>query len=131
MDKHLMHAVQGGGVATERGKGRSDSRPAESRSLPSRTGLRMTPQHLLVSYYTLRYMKSRDCKIKILYALNFCRALQKRMRLDLREFGTRERIDSHLTQPYVHSTDADKKVVANVDAAKSPYGGGDTAAKQA
>lgn len=81
----------------------------------------MTPQHLLVSYYTLRYMKSRDCKIKIMYALNFCRAVQKRLSLDLREFGTRERIDSHLSQPYVHSTDADKKVVTNVNLSKSPY----------
>ena len=75
------------------------------------TGLRSTPHHLLVSYYTLRYMKSRDNKIKILYAMNFNRAVQKRLCLDLREFGTRERVDSHLTQPYVHSTDADKKVI--------------------
>ena len=89
----------------------------------SKTGLRMTPQHLLVSFFTLRYMKTRDNKTKILYALNFCRAVQKRLCLDLREFGTRERIDSHLNQPYVHSTDADKKVVNNVNMSKSPYEG--------
>jgi len=75
MDKHLMDAVQGGGVSTDMGRGRSDARKPENRNLPSRSGLRMTPQHLLVSYYTLRYMKSRDCKIKIMYALNFCRAV--------------------------------------------------------
>lgn len=89
----------------------------------SRSGLRSTPQHLLVSFFTLRYMKSRDNKTKILYALNFCRAVQKRLSLDLREFGTRERIDSHMNQPYVHSTDADKRVVNNVNLSKSPYEG--------
>ena len=89
----------------------------------SRSGLRSTPQHLLVSFFTLRYMKSRDNKTKILYALNFCRAIQKRLSLDLREFGTRERIDSHLNQPYVHSTDTDKKVVTNVNLSKNPYEG--------
>lgn len=68
-------------------------------------------------------MKSRDCKTKILYALNFCRAVQKRLCLDLREFGTRERIDSHLSQPYVHSTDADRKVVTNVNLSKNPFEG--------
>lgn len=62
----------------------------------SRSGLRNIPQHLLVSFFTLRYMRSRDNKTKILYALNFCRAIQKRLSLDLREFGTRERVDSHL-----------------------------------
>ena len=89
----------------------------------SKSGLRLTPQHLLVSYFTLRYMKSRDCKTKILYALNFCRAVQKRLCLDLREFGTRERIDSHLIQPYVHSSDADRKVVTNVNLSKNPFEG--------
>ena len=64
-------------------------------------------------------MKSRDSKTKILYALNFCRAIQKRLSLDLREFGTRERIDSHLQQPYVHSSDADKKITTNVNLVSS------------
>ena len=41
----------------------------------------------------------------------------------MREFGTRERVDSHLNQPYIHSTDADKKVVTNVNLSKSPYDG--------
>jgi len=87
----------------------------------SRSGLRSTPHHLLVSFFTLRYMKSRDNKTKILYALNFNRAIQKRLCLDLREFGTRERVDSHLSQPYIHSTDADKKVITNVNLSKNPY----------
>lgn len=124
MDKHLMNAVQGGGIASQMGEGRSDTLRKNIPMPPvSKTGLRMTPQHLLVSYFTLRYMKSRDNKTKILYALNFCRAIQKRISLDLREFGTRERIDSHLSQPYVHSTDADRKTVTNVNLAKSPFEG--------
>jgi len=124
LDKHLMNAVQGGGIASDMGNGRSEAfRPTETKGIPSRSGLRNTPQHLLVSYFTLRYMKSRDNKTKIMYALNFCRAVQKRLALDLREFGTRERIDSHLTQPYVHSTDADKKVVTNVNLSKNPFDG--------
>ena len=51
----------------------------EKPNLPivSRSGLRTIPQHLLVSFFTLRYMKSRDNKTKILYALNFCRAIQR------------------------------------------------------
>ena len=52
---------------------------------------------MIVAHYTLRYMISRDNKTKILYALNYFRSIQKRISLDLREFGTRERIDSHLT----------------------------------
>ena len=78
MDKHLMHALQGGDVASAVGTGRTENtRPGAKANpaLTSRSGLRSTPQHLLVSFYTLRYMKSRDNKTKILYALNFCRAI--------------------------------------------------------
>ena len=116
-----MNAIQGGGIAAEMGNGRGDLRQQNNSAGMSKTGLRTTPQHLLVSFFTLRYMKSRDNKTKILYALNFCRAVQKRLCLDLREFGTRERIDSHLSQPYVHSTDADRKVVTNVNLSKNPF----------
>ena len=42
-------------------------------------------------------MKSRDYKTKLLYCMNFFRSTQKRMMLDLREFGTRERILGDLT----------------------------------
>ena len=91
-----MHAVQGGGVASDIGNGRDQTlRLAEKQAAMSRSGLRNTAHHLLVSFFTLRYMKSRDNKIKILYALNFARAMQKRLCLDLREFGTRERVDAH------------------------------------
>ncbi len=58
----------------------------------SNLSLRYMPQHLITAYYILRHMKSRDYKIKLLYCLNYFRSIQKRMVLDLREFGTRERI---------------------------------------
>jgi len=70
--------------------------------------MKFLPAHLIVSYYTLRFMKSRDAKTRILYALNFFRAIQKRLSLDLREFGTRERVDSHLVQPFTYPTEANK-----------------------
>ena len=76
IDKHLLGAVQGEGIASDEGKGRNESMRAGDRQAPiSRSGLRSTPQHLLVSFFTLRYMKTRDNKTKILYALNFARAI--------------------------------------------------------
>jgi hypothetical protein len=60
-------------------------------------------------------MKSRDAKTRVLYALNYFRAIQKRMALDLREFGTRDRIDSHLVNPYSFSNETNKSVVRNTN----------------
>lgn len=53
-------------------------------------------------------MKSRDFKTQIMYSLNYFRAIQKRLMLDLREFGTRERIIGDLVQPIIPSEEADK-----------------------
>ena len=66
---------------------------------------------MLVSYYALRLMQSKDSKTKILYTLNFFRSIQKRISLDLREFGTRERMNSYMSQPFIHSSDANKSVI--------------------
>ena len=96
IEKHLMNAVQGNGISSQVGHTKTEMHRPVDKPLPSRTGLRSTPQHLLISLYTLRYMTSKDNKTKILYTLNFFRSIQKRISLDLREFGTRERIDSHL-----------------------------------
>jgi hypothetical protein len=60
-------------------------------------------------------MKSRDAKTRVLYALNYFRAIQKRIALDLREFGTRDRIDSHLANPYSFSNETKKSVVRNTN----------------
>ena len=40
----------------------------------------------------LKYLKARDAKIKLLYTFNVFRAVQKRITLDLREMGTRDRV---------------------------------------
>ncbi|CDW83349.1 UNKNOWN [Stylonychia lemnae] len=78
--------------------------------------LRYLPQHMIHAYYILRHMKSRDYKTKILYIMNYFRAIQKRMMLDLREFATRERILGDLVQPIIPATEADKNSQINANA---------------
>lgn len=65
------------------------------------------PIHLVQSHNTLRYMESRDTKIKIQYSLNYFRAIQKRLMLDLREFGTRERILGDVSDPLIAPEEAE------------------------
>ena len=77
--------------------------------------LRILPSHLLSAYYTLRFIKSRDAKTKILYTLNYFRAIQKRIAIDLREFGTRDRIDGSSTNPFVQSQEANTVVVNQIN----------------
>lgn len=59
------------------------------------------PHHLLFSFYVLQYLSARDSKIKLLYTLNVFRAIQKRLTLDLREVGTRDRVmgDCNIAPP--------------------------------
>jgi hypothetical protein len=45
--------------------------------------------------------------------LNYYRSIQKRLALDLREFGTRDRVDSHLINPFTYSEEASKHVSRN------------------
>jgi hypothetical protein len=40
----------------------------------------------------LKYLKARDHKLKLLYILNGFRAVQKRITLEMREMGTRDRV---------------------------------------
>ena len=56
----------------------------------SHTILKVMPQHYLECHSILRHMKIRDTKNKLLYTLNFFRAVQKRLTLDLQEFAGRE-----------------------------------------
>ena len=51
-----------------------------------------TTQHLLFAHYVLALTTARESKTKLLYTLNAFRSIQKRMALDLREFGTRDRV---------------------------------------
>jgi hypothetical protein len=57
----------------------------------------------------LKYLKARDSKIKLLYTLNVFRAVQKRITLELREMGTRDRIlgDCNYLGPMENSKDED------------------------
>ena len=68
---------------------------------------------MLTCFYTLRFIRSRDNKTKILYTLNYYRAIQKRLALDLREFGSRERIDSHFKEPMQFPKEGVKNVVTS------------------
>ena len=74
------------------------------------------PQHLIHAYYILRHMRQRDSKTQLLYCLNYFRAIQKRLMLDLREFGTRERIMGDVVQPLIPSEEADKVSQQNANA---------------
>ena len=56
-------------------------------------------------------MNSRDAKTKILYSLNYFRSIQKRLMLDLREFGTRERVLGDVTDPLIPAKEADPQIV--------------------
>ncbi len=48
------------------------------------------------SYYVLRHLRTKDTKTKLLYTLNFFRAVQKRIALDLREFAGREVVSQNV-----------------------------------
>ena len=56
-------------------------------------------------------MDSRDAKTKLLYSLNYFRSIQKRLMLDLREFGTRERVLGDVTDPLIPAQEADPQIV--------------------
>ena len=47
--------------------------------------------HLIKSYYSLRLLKQRSIKAQLIQAMNYFRAIQKRLAYDVREFFTRER----------------------------------------
>ena len=49
------------------------------------------PTHLIKSYYSLRYLKTKDYKIRLMKSLNFFRSVQKRLALDLKELFTRSK----------------------------------------
>jgi len=51
-----------------------------------------TTQHLLFAHYLLSALSARESKAKLLYTLNAFRSIQKRLALDLRELGTRDRV---------------------------------------
>jgi len=40
----------------------------------------------------LKYLKAKDHRLKLLYILNAIRGIQKRITLEMREMGTRDRV---------------------------------------
>lgn len=65
IEAHLMCAVQDP----------KDEEEDEVRAPPKTNSLASMAGHLLTSYYTLRFIKSRDAKTRILYTLNYFRAI--------------------------------------------------------
>lgn len=57
-----------------------------------KNSLYQVPQHLLFSHYLMTCLQARDAKTKLLYTLNAFRAIQKRITIELRELGTRDRV---------------------------------------
>jgi hypothetical protein len=51
------------------------------------------PVHIVNGFYTLRYLKSRDYKSKLLNALNYYREIQRRLTCDMIEMGSRDRLN--------------------------------------
>lgn len=45
-----------------------------------------------MSLYMVKYLRAREARVKLLYTLNMFRAVQKRLTLELREMGTRDRV---------------------------------------
>ena len=56
--------------------------------------LRKMPAHLVQCYMTLKHMRMRNNKNKLLKVLNFYRSIQKRVVLELREFSGREAVNN-------------------------------------
>jgi hypothetical protein len=46
-----------------------------------------------------------------MYTLNYFRSIQKRLALDLREFATRDRIEGHLSNPFIQSKEANQTII--------------------
>ena len=72
MEKHLLKTVKGEGFAIT-GKREGDRAPVKD--LKEVPRYKQLPHHLLTCYYTLRFMRSRDSKTKILYVLNYYRSI--------------------------------------------------------
>ena len=69
------------------------------------------PQHLLFANYLLQTLEARQQKTKLLYTLNSFRSIQRRLTLELREMGTRDRVlgDAQLVMPSEQRHDKEAK----------------------
>lgn len=69
-------------------------------NLPT-SSLHEIPQHLLFAKYLVECLNARENKTKLLHILNAFRAIQRRLALELREMGTRDRVlgEAELIRP--------------------------------
>jgi hypothetical protein len=58
------------------------------------------PHHIAKAFYLLRYLKTRDKKVKIMNALNYMREIQKKLTLEMLELGSRDRINGENEKIY-------------------------------
>ena len=98
----------------------------------SSTSIHEIPQHLLFANYLLQCLNAREQKTKLLYTLNTFRAIQRRITLELREMGTRDKVlgDASLVKPMeqrAESTITDDED-SGTDGGASTPGQGDGAA---
>jgi hypothetical protein len=73
-------------------KARADFEKGSKIEELSATSLHEIPSHLLLATYLLQTLSAREEKNKLLYSLNSFRAIQRRLVLELREMGTRDRV---------------------------------------
>jgi len=78
-----------------------DNRHGENEEEQPKNSLFDAPQHLLFAHYLLVCLRARDKKNQLLYTMNAFRAIQKRLTLELREFGSRDRVmgDCNIMRP--------------------------------
>ena len=110
----MSNALTGGNLTDTVGQKVAGSKSAGKggpKKKQSKTSLFNLQQHLIQSHNTLRYMNSRDAKTRVLYALNYFRAIQKRLAIDLREFGTCERVLGDVVDPLIPPQEADAQIL--------------------
>lgn len=110
----MSNALTGGNIVRQKNqtdldqdKQKVDRFELKKQDQTAKNSLFTLQQHLVQSHNTLRYMDSRDSKTKILYSLNYFRAIQKRLMMDLREVGTRERVLGDVVDPLIPCQEAD------------------------
>lgn len=85
------------------------------------------PDHLVHAYYMLRHLKIRDHKVKIMYALNYYRSIQRKLAFDLHEMDTRDTVlGDQEFKPPTAATRISSKNLAN----DSSMGGAGNSKKQ-
>lgn len=75
IEAHLLKATQKSPYESREDDSDSGQDRNEKASFVLGHSIYSMPSHLVVAYYTLRFMTSRDCKTKVMYTLNYFRAI--------------------------------------------------------